>query len=207
MRSISRYRRGPARPDVALEVLAVRDAALPNAARTSTESLAIILWNQVLLYPAAVRSDDLQVAARLKLPAGWTLATALPKAGTAADAVQFRPVSLTTLIDSPVLAGVYTRTLELGGSPPTFLHLAADSDAALAITDATQAQLRKLVREANALFGATHYGDYHFLWTLSDRLGFEGIEHHESSDNRSAERTLIDDELRHTIAATSAAAA
>jgi len=188
--------------DVALEVLAVRDAALPNAARMSTESLAIILWNQVLLYPAAVRSDDLQVAARLKLPAGWTLATALPKAGTAADAVQFRPVSLTTLIDSPVLAGVHTRTLELGGSPPTFLHLAADSDAALAITDATQAQLRKLVREANALFGATHYGEYHFLWTLSDRLGFEGIEHHESSDNRSAERTLIDDELRHTIAAT-----
>jgi predicted metalloprotease with PDZ domain len=116
--------------DVALEVLSVHDAALPNAARMSTESLAIILWNQVLLYPAAVRSDDLQVAARLKLPAGWTLATALPRAGTAADAVQFRSVSLTTLIDSPVLAGVHTRTLELGGSPPTFLHLAADSDAA-----------------------------------------------------------------------------
>ncbi len=188
--------------DVALEVLAVRDATDQNADRTSTESLAIILWNQLLLYPAGMPSDDLQYSARLKLPAGWSLATALPKAGTAADAVQFRPVSLTTLIDSPVLAGVHTRTLELGGTPPTFLHLAADSDAALAITETTQAQLRKLVREATALFGATHYGDYHFLWTLSDRLGFEGIEHHESSDNRSAERTLIDDELRHTIAAT-----
>jgi predicted metalloprotease with PDZ domain len=58
--------------------------------------------------------------------------------------------------------------------------------------------LRKLVSEASALFGATHYGEYHFLWTLSDFTGYEGIEHHESSDNRTAERALIDDEMRHS---------
>jgi predicted metalloprotease with PDZ domain len=198
--------------DAEFEMLSVHDASDQNSDRLSTGSLAIIQWNELLLYPAGAKSDDLQYKARLKVPAGWTIATALPRAaGTAASAhaatasdaavtgnyTQFRAVSLTTLIDSPVLAGSHVRTLELGGQPPVFLHLAADSEAALKITDATQAQFRKLVREAAALFGATHYGEYHFLWTLSDRTGYEGIEHHESSDNRSAERSLIDEELRH----------
>src|SRR5271165_2560200 len=85
--------------DVKLEVLAVRDAANKNADRTSTESLAIILWNQVLLYPAGSRSDDLKFAARLTLPTAWSFATALPRApAAAADPIEFRPVSLTTLV-------------------------------------------------------------------------------------------------------------
>src|SRR5271166_4236657 len=158
--------------DVTLEVLAVRDATNQNADRTSTDALAIILWNQVLLYPAGARSDDLQYTARLELPPHWGLATALPQAGATGDYTQFRSVSLTTLIDSPVLAGSHVRTFELGGTPPAFLHLAADSDAALNAPEATQAHMRQLVREANALFGAAHYGEYHFLWTLSDRIGY-----------------------------------
>ncbi len=186
--------------DVSLEVLAVRDANPPNDASTSTESLAIILWNQLLLYPAGARSDDLQYAARLKLPAGWTLATALPQAGATGDVVQFQPVSLTTLIDSPVLTGRYVKTVALGGQPSAFVHFAADSAAALNVPEATLTQLKKLVSEASALFGATHYREYHFLWTLSDFIAYEGIEHHESSDNRTAERALIDDDMRHSWA-------
>jgi predicted metalloprotease with PDZ domain len=186
--------------DVSLEVLAVRDANPPNDASTSTESLAIILWNQLLLYPAGTRSDDLQYAARLKLPAGWTLATALPQAGATGDVVQFQPVSLTTLIDSPVLTGRYVKTVALGGQPSAFVHFAADSAAALNVPEATLTQIKKLVTEASALFGATHYGEYHFLWTLSDFIAYEGIEHHESSDNRTAERALIDDDMRRSWA-------
>src|SRR5208283_6240456 len=117
--------------DVTLEVLGVRDATNQNADRTTTESLAIILWNQLLLYPAGVQSDELQYAARLKLPAGWSAMTALPKTSAGTDVIQFHPVSLTTLIDSPALCGVHVRTIELGGSPAAFLHLAADSDTAL----------------------------------------------------------------------------
>jgi predicted metalloprotease with PDZ domain len=182
--------------DVSFEVLAVHDAREPNATRLATDAVAIILWNQLMLYPAGVQSDDLQVAARLRLPAGWNFGTALPRAASIGDAVQFAPVSLTTLIDSPVLAGRYFRTEELGGTPAVYLHLAADSAAALAIPDSTTAQMRKLVQEATGLFGATHYNEYHFLWSLSDQIDYEGIEHHQSSDNRSAERTLIDDDLR-----------
>ena len=189
---------GTAELDVVFEVDAVPGATDNNALRTSTESLSLILWNQLLLYPAGAQSDDLQYTAKLRLPAGWELGTALPRVGTTADVTQFAQVSLTTLIDSPVLSGRHFKTLELGGTPAVYLHLAADSDAALDMSAAATAQFRKLVQEATALFGATHYSEYHFLWTLSDQIGFEGIEHHQSSDNRSSERSLIDDDLRHS---------
>jgi predicted metalloprotease with PDZ domain len=181
--------------DAVFEVDAVLDAAMNNAVRTSTESLAIVLWNQLVLYPAGVPSDDLRFAATLHLPAGWRFGTALPRSPGAGDGAQFAPVSLTTLIDSPVIAGSHFRSVDLGGTPAVSLHIAADSEAALEISPATTGQLRKLVQEATTLFGATHYGEYHFLLTLSDRIGYEGIEHHQSSDNRVAERSLIDESL------------
>lgn len=182
--------------DVAFEVDAVLGATDNNAPRTATESLALIHWNELMLYPAGSQSDDLRYAANLRLPAGWVFGTALPTVGGGGDSTQFAPVSLTTLIDSPVLSGRHFKTVELGGTPAVYLHLAADSDAAVEISAATTGQLRKLVSEAAALFGATHYNEYHFLWTLSDQIGFEGIEHHQSSDNRTLERSLIDEDLR-----------
>jgi predicted metalloprotease with PDZ domain len=182
--------------EASFDVLAEHDAREPNATRLATDAVAIILWNQLLLYPAGVQSDDLQVSARLRLPTGWSFGTSLPKTGGSGDTIEFGQSSLTTLIDSPVLAGRYFRTVELGGTPAVYLHLAADSTAALAIPDTTTAQMRKLVQEATALFGATHYNEYHFLLSLSDQIDYEGIEHHQSSDNRAAERSLIDADLR-----------
>jgi predicted metalloprotease with PDZ domain len=185
--------------EVSFEVTAVMGAVDLNTPRTSTDNLAIVLWNQLVMYPAGTKSDDLRIAARLRLPAGWGLGTALPKAGgSSGDTTRFAEVSLTTLIDSPILTGRYFRTLELGGTPAVYMHLAADSQAALAIPPETLEHYRKLVKEATALFGATHYSEYHFLWTLSDLIGVEGIEHHQSSDNRSAERSLIDEDLRNS---------
>jgi len=123
--------------DVAFEVDAVSGATDNNALRTSTESLAIILWNQLVFYPAGAQSDDLQYTARLRLPAGWSFGTALPQVSSAGDTTQFAQVSLTTLIDSPVLSGRHFKTVELGGTPAVHLHLAADSEAALDIPAAT----------------------------------------------------------------------
>lgn len=102
--------------EVNFEVLSVKEASGQNALRTSTDSLAVILWNQLVLYPAGAQSDDLQYTASLAVPSGWQMAGALVPAG-AADRAQLRPVSLTTLIDSPVITGRYLKTLELGGSP------------------------------------------------------------------------------------------
>src|SRR5579883_3052784 len=43
---------------------------------------------------------------------------------------------------------------------------------------------KRLTPEAMALYGGRHWNWYHALLTLSDTLGFQGIEHHQSSDNR-----------------------
>jgi predicted metalloprotease with PDZ domain len=53
-----------------------------------------------------------------------------------------------------------------------------------------------LVREASALFGAHHYSHYDFLFTLSDQVASFGLEHHQSSDDRVGERTLLDEKMR-----------
>jgi predicted metalloprotease with PDZ domain len=186
--------------EASFEVLAELDARSPNALRLATDAVGIVVWNELILYPAGVQSDDMQVTARLRLPAGWKFGTALPRANASAgaDDIQFAHVSLTTLIDSPVLAGRNFRTEELGGTPAVYMHLAADNSSSLAMPADNLAQYRKLVQEATALFGATHYNEYHFLWSLSDQIDFEGIEHHQSSDNRSPEKTLVDNDMRHS---------
>src|ERR1700686_3495475 len=45
--------------------------------RSATESLLILEWNQLVLYPAGTRSDDLSYRASVHLPLGWRFATAL----------------------------------------------------------------------------------------------------------------------------------
>ena len=156
----------------------------------------ILEWNQLLLYPAGARSDDLSYQASVRLPAGWKFATALQTTGVTADGAQFAPVSLTTLVDATLLAGRYFRDIPLGGAPAVSLHLAADTPVALNMTPETQTHYRNLVRETVELFGATHYNRYDFLWALTDQIMPDGLEHHESSDNRSPLRALLDDPIR-----------
>jgi predicted metalloprotease with PDZ domain len=169
-----------------------------TAGGSATANLDVLSWNQVLLYPKGSPAKDITFVAALRLPAGWKYGTALPIAKQDGDTVEFAPAPLTTLVDSPVLAGRYFRAVELtpGQNPPHELDIAADSAAALAITPDTEMALHNLVMEAGALFGSRHYRDYHFLLTLSDDVAHFGLEHHESSDDRTSERSLIDDAER-----------
>jgi predicted metalloprotease with PDZ domain len=88
------------------------------------------------------------------------------------------------------------REVPLGGTPAVTLHIAADIPAALNLSDQTAQHYRRLVREATALFGATHYDHYEFLWALTDQIMPDGLEHHQSSDDRSPLRALVDDPIR-----------
>ena len=169
-----------------------------SSGASATSRLLVLSWNQVVLYPASPRPDELTVAASLKLPEDWKFATALPAEDASAVSIRFAPVSLTKLVDSPVAAGAHLRAVDL--TPPEgarcTLNLVADSEAALAL-DATQgAAFRRLPAEAEALFGGHHFEHYDFLFTLSDGVAHFGLEHHESSDDRLPERTLIDEDLR-----------
>jgi len=184
--------------DIALDYIAAPDSAGFSSGASTTAKLAVLSWNQMLLYPKGRPTDQLNYQADLKVPPGWRYGTALPIQTESGQNIQFKPSSLTTLVDSPVLMGAYFKTIDLspGSSPPHYVHIAADSEHA---TDAGPDQVthwQNLVKETGALFGARHYRSYHFLLTLSDHVAHFGLEHHESSDDRTLERTLIDDSLR-----------
>lgn len=167
-----------------------------EAPRTATESLAILEWHQVVLYPEGSNTDELEYQAEVRLPAGWKYATALHGAQQDSESARFEPVTLTTLIDSTLLAGRYLESFELGGSPPVRLHVAGDSAVAVHFTAETLEHYRRLVAEAKALYGPAHYRHYDFLYVLTDQIMPDGLEHHESSDNRSPYRTFLDDDVR-----------
>src|SRR5438034_892276 len=87
--------------DVSLDFLSPTEGQF-SAGASATEKLTLVSWNTVLLYPKGWTSDQITVTPSLRLPAGWQYGTALEGGGTG-DTLQFTPVSLTTLIDSPVL--------------------------------------------------------------------------------------------------------
>jgi predicted metalloprotease with PDZ domain len=156
----------------------------------------VVNWNLVLLYPRSDAAMKLMYQPSLRLPEGWEFGTAL-KPLTNKDLVRFEPVSLETLVDSPVLMGAYLRKIPLGPEKdrPHQLILACDSKAGLELTPQQKIAYDRLILEAHSLFGCRHYNSYTFLLALSDQLGTGGLEHHECSDNRLPERALIDPAL------------
>ncbi|MDQ6677837.1 MAG: M61 family peptidase, partial [Acidobacteriota bacterium] len=178
---------------VSIDFISPPDTGGFSSGSSATSEMAVLNWNQFLLYPAGTPTDKLNFRANLKVPKGWRYGTALPIASESGDSIQFQPSSLTTLIDSPVLSSAHFRTIDLspGMEPKHYLHLASDSEAALEISPAEVEHYKNLVEQTGRLFGARHYRDYHFLLSLSDHVAHFGLEHHESSDDRIAERSLV----------------
>jgi predicted metalloprotease with PDZ domain len=189
--------------DVSLDAITSNDSA-GGGGPAASSNLLDLNWNAVVLYPQGAESDAISFIAAVSLPSGWQYATALPtvlrNSSDAGDQVQFAQVSLTTLVDSPLIAGEHFRRIDLNLPPKTPKHeidLVADSEADLAMKPEQVEAYRKLVVETGALFGARHYHQYHFLYTLSDQVGGHGLEHHESNDSAADERTLLDPELHY----------
>ena len=183
--------------NVSLDALTSQDSA-GGSGPAASDNLLDLNWNAVVLYPKGARSDDVTFIPSVTLPSGWKFGTALAVARTAGEHVEFSPVSLTTLVDSPLIAGVHYGKVELtkpDETPTHVMDLVADAEPDLAMTAQDLAAYQKLVAETGALFGARHYRQYHFLLTLSDQVGGHGLEHHESNDSVAAERALLDPDL------------
>lgn len=174
------------------------DQSLFSAGSSATQKMLVISWNQVLLYPKGWTGEQITYSASVRLPAGWKFGTPLSVASRSGDEIHFESVSLFTLVDSPIIAGEYLKVVPLnqGQNPPVEMDIAADSTMALDAPQQVWDEYSNLVKQATALFGATHYRDYHFLFSLSDHVAHFGLEHHEANDSRSEERTLIDPQLR-----------
>jgi len=187
--------RGAAMLDVRFDYLSPPKAFADGYGRTPnvTPHLLILPLNHLVLYPYDAAADAVPIRAEVHLPAGWKFDGALHPERVEGDTLFLPVVSLSTLVDSPILAGEYFRTVPLSeGAGSTRISIAADAPGDLAVSEATLAGLRRLVPEAVALFGPGHYREYVWLVALGNDLNQNGLEHHESTDIRDNEALFTD---------------
>jgi len=180
------------------DFLATAAASGFSAGASTSPNLCLLSWNELLLYPANARASEVSFEPSVKLPDGWKFGTALTVASQNGLTTQFQPVTLQTLVDSPLLAGRYFKEIPLAQeiTPKHFLDMAGDGPEDLQIGSDEIAGFSNLVRETGPLFAARHYNSYHFLLTLSDSVAHFGLEHHQSSDDRVEARLFLDDDLK-----------
>jgi predicted metalloprotease with PDZ domain len=161
---------------------------------TVTPDMLGLQWNTVVLYPAGFNVGRISIAASITLPEGWEFAGALDVSSRRGVNVTFKQTSLETLVDSPLFAGRYFRTLDLdpGAKAPVHLNVFADSAETLEVRPQQLAAHHKLVQETYAILGPPHFDRYEFLLAVSDHFGDIGLEHHRSSENRRSPSYFID---------------
>lgn len=167
-----------------------------------SQKLAVLEWEKLMLYPAHTPVRDIPIQPSLKVPAGWGIGTALTPTGSgsypvpaAGSTTQFAVTNVEQLEDSPVITGQYFHEFALAPeiSPKHFIDVVSDAPEDSNLRPTLLADLNNLVREADKLYASHHYNVYHFLLTLSDVAGGEGLEHGQSSDNGVGEHGYADD--------------
>jgi predicted metalloprotease with PDZ domain len=153
-----------------------------------TPEMLNLQWDSVSLYPAGYFTRRIPVDAKVTLPAGWDLGSAMEVASREGATTTFKTTPYETLVDSPIFAGRYFKRLDLdpGAATPVHMDIVADRPEALEIKpDALKAH-QALVQQAYRLYGSHHYDHYDFLLSLTDRMGGIGLEHHRSSEDGAA---------------------
>jgi predicted metalloprotease with PDZ domain len=176
-----------------------------GAGPSSSAQLAVLPWNDFVLLPKGRAAASLTTEVAVLAPPDWQLNCALALHPQSDGSVQLEPANLARLIDSPLQMGRYARRIELTGSAPLpelkhAISLVADSEAALSVPADFAAGYGRLVAQAGSLFGTRVYRHYTWLLTLSDHVAHFGLEHHESSDDRTAENSLSEESLREDVA-------
>jgi predicted metalloprotease with PDZ domain len=169
-------------------VLDVTFTVLMNAPgdTMSTHNVTVINWNRYILYQAGVDSHDYYVKPSMTIPSGWDYGCALRDPQRTGNTIAFAPTTLNVVIDSPLDMAQYVKKWTLWQGDGSYVEL--DTFAArpqdLDVPEKTVNAYKRVPAEAFALYGSRHFEDYHALLTLSDAIGFQGIEHHQSSDDR-----------------------
>ncbi len=165
-----------------------------------SDKLAVLEWEKLLLYPANTPVRNIPIQPSVTVPQGWGIGTALsPTDGydpqhPAGGTTHYAPTNVEQLEDSPVIAGQYFHEFPLAPEvkPAHFIDVVSDAPADSNLRPALLAEISNLVREAGAMYTSHHYHQYHFLLTLSDVAGGEGLEHGQSSDNGVGEKDFSD---------------
>jgi predicted metalloprotease with PDZ domain len=155
------------------------------------DQIAVLEWEKLLLYPAHMPVKQIAIQPSVTVPAGWGIGTALTPT-TAYDpnakvggTLQFEPTNVEQLQDSPIIAGKYFHEFALAPeiTPKHYIDVVSDEPRDSNLRPDLLAEISNLVRETGAAYNSRHYNVYHFLLTLSDLTGGEGLEHGQSSDN------------------------
>ncbi|MEQ1498948.1 MAG: peptidase M61 [Novosphingobium sp.] len=149
---------------------------------TMTPAMLNLQWEKMSFYPAGHYVRQIKVRPRVKLPEGWSAATALDGRSQQGAQWQWVETDYETLVDSPIFAGKHFRTWNLGQN--VALNVVADKPEQLAAKPEQIEMHRHLVTEARLAFGANHFDHYDFLLAISDKIGGIGLEHHRSSENQ-----------------------
>ncbi|HEV3154062.1 MAG TPA: hypothetical protein VGZ02_09695 [Candidatus Baltobacteraceae bacterium] len=164
-----------------------------NNSSMATRNIMVGNWNRYILYQRNVDNAQYYTKASLIMPDGWDYASALPVLNRSGQRVNFDTVTLETLVDSPTDMGRYYKhiTTWTGDGATSYLDMFADAPEDLKIDDKLIDAYKRLTPEAMALYGGRHWNVYHAELTLSDTLGFQGIEHHQSSDDRANDDFMV----------------
>ena len=175
--------KGATRVEVAFDYLSPQN---PGQGRVvMTPEMLNLQWNANTLYPAGYYSRRILTQASVTVPEGWQLGTALEVASRSGDTVTFKPITYNDLVDSPIYAGKYFKRVDLdpGAKVPVHMDIVADAPEDLAITPEQLKVHQALIQQMDKLYGARHFDHYDFLFSLSHKMGGNGLEHHRSSED------------------------
>jgi len=155
------------------------DSLLEN---TISDHQLLEAWNTVVLYPRGIDKSQLMIEPSILLPPNWHQASSLRVTSQVGSRLNFAPVSLERLIDSPVLAGEFVRVVPLASTWPAELDITGDSQAAVDKADDAHAVslFSKLIDQDRAMFGFRHWQTLHLLVSQSEARPFDGLEHEDS---------------------------
>jgi predicted metalloprotease with PDZ domain len=178
----------------------------------ATPELAVLEWEDLMLYPAGVPVRQIAIQPSVVVPQNWGIATSLrpispydpqhPAGGT----VHYAATNVETLEDSPIMTGINYKEYPLnaaaravadpqgpGQQKPVYIDVFGDEAQDAELSPEIVGDLEHLVTEAAAMYNSTHYDSYHFLLTLTKFPPYGGLEHHESSDNSLPEKAMKSD--------------
>ena len=157
----------------------------------ATPELAVLEWEDLMLYPAGIPVRQIAIQPTVVVPQGWGIGTSLRPTSSwdpqhpAGGTIHYAATTVETLEDSPIAAGINFKEYPLnpGADKPVFIDVIGDTPEDAVLRPSVVADLEHLVTEAAAMYSSTHYESYHFLLTLTKFPPYGGLEHHESSDN------------------------
>ncbi len=151
---------------------------------TVTPEITDIQTVSQVMYPAGYYARRIPIEASIKLPEGWKYATALETASVSGSTISFKTVPLDVFVDSPLYGGKNFKSVDLdtSGKSPVRFNMFADEASMLESKPEQIESLKRMVSQADKLFGARHFNHYDFLAAVGDKLGGIGLEHHRSTE-------------------------